>query len=129
MIWVVETGSGWFVTLCEAGTLAKIGLNDAGLGVCLNLLRSSEDGGHDGTPIHILLRQVLATCRSVDEAVVAAGVGEGHRVLGGDGRPARRRRHGRALTRRRERAARLGRRAHQPLPRAAAGAAATRWIP
>ena len=69
LIWVVETGSGWFVTLCEAGTLAKIGLNDAGLGVCLNLLRSSEDGGHDGTPIHILLRQVLATCRSVDEAV------------------------------------------------------------
>ena len=69
IIWVVENGSGWFVTLCEAGTLAKIGLNDAGLGVCLNLLRSSEDGGHDGTPIHILLRQVLATCRSVDQAI------------------------------------------------------------
>ena len=69
VIWIVETGSGWFVTLSEAGMLAKIGLNDAGLGVCLNLLRSSEDGGHDGTPIHILLRQVLATCRSVDEAV------------------------------------------------------------
>src|SRR5690349_14165704 len=27
IIWVVENGSGWFVTLCEAGTLAKIGLN------------------------------------------------------------------------------------------------------
>lgn len=69
VVWVVDQGSSWFVTLTEAGMLAKIGLNDAGLCVCLNLLRSSADGGHDGTPIHILLRQVLATCRSVDDAV------------------------------------------------------------
>ncbi len=69
VVWVVDQGPSWFVTLTEAGMLAKIGLNDAGLGVCLNLLRSSADGGHDGTPIHVLLRQVLATCRSVDDAV------------------------------------------------------------
>jgi isopenicillin-N N-acyltransferase-like protein len=69
VIWISDHGPGWFVTLTEAGMLAKIGLNDAGLGVCLNMLCSSTDGGHDGTPIHVLLRQVLATCRSVDEAV------------------------------------------------------------
>ncbi len=70
LVWIVrEPSRRWFVTLTEAGMLAKIGLNDAGLGICLNLLRSSADGGHDGTPIHVLLRQVLATCRSVDDAV------------------------------------------------------------
>jgi isopenicillin-N N-acyltransferase-like protein len=69
VVWVVDQGPSWFVTLTEAGMLAKIGLNDAGLGVCLNLLRSSADGGHEGTPIHVLLRQVLATCRSVDDAL------------------------------------------------------------
>ena len=61
VIWIVEHEHGWFVTLTEAGILAKIGLNDAGLGVCLNLLDTTADGGLDGTPIHLLLRQVLET--------------------------------------------------------------------
>jgi isopenicillin-N N-acyltransferase-like protein len=70
VIWIVELPDGrWFATLTEAGILAKIGLNDAGLGLCLNILRTSVDGGVTGTPIHILLRQVLASCRTVDEAV------------------------------------------------------------
>src|SRR3954469_23913148 len=70
VIWIVEQPEGrWFATLTEAGLLAKIGLNDAGLGVCLNILRSSADGGVTGTPIHVLLRQVLETCRTVDEAI------------------------------------------------------------
>ncbi|WP_051323784.1 C45 family autoproteolytic acyltransferase/hydolase [Candidatus Solirubrobacter pratensis] len=68
LVWVVHERGRWFATVTEAGMLAKIGLNDAGLGVCLNLLISSEDGGLDGVPIHLLLRRVLA-CRSVDEAV------------------------------------------------------------
>jgi isopenicillin-N N-acyltransferase-like protein len=68
LVWVVHERAGWFATVTEAGMLAKIGLNDAGLGVCLNLLISSEDGGLEGVPIHLLLRRVLA-CRSVDEAV------------------------------------------------------------
>ena len=49
--------------------LAKIGLNDAGLGVCLNLLATTADGGLHGTPIHVLLRQTLQTCRTVDDAI------------------------------------------------------------
>ena len=72
LIWVVEHEHGWFATLTEAGILAKIGLNDAGLGICLNILRTTADGGVDGTPIHVLLRQTLEQCRSVDEAIDAA---------------------------------------------------------
>src|SRR5690349_16832309 len=69
VVWIVEHEHGWFATLTEAGILAKIGLNDAGLGVCLNLLNTTADGGLDGTPIHLLLRQTLESCRSVDDAV------------------------------------------------------------
>src|SRR4051794_8989546 len=69
VVWIVEHERGWFATLTEAGILAKIGLNDAGLGVCLNLLETTADGGLDGTPIHLLLRRTLQTCRSVDDAV------------------------------------------------------------
>jgi isopenicillin-N N-acyltransferase-like protein len=68
VLWIVRENGGWFATLTEAGMLAKIGMNDAGLGVCLNLLRCSEDGGLNGTPIHLLMRRTLA-CRSVDEAI------------------------------------------------------------
>jgi isopenicillin-N N-acyltransferase-like protein len=69
VVWIVEHEHGWFATLTEAGILAKIGLNDAGLGVCLNLLGTTADGGLDGTPIHLLLRRTLSTCRTVDDAI------------------------------------------------------------
>lgn len=48
------------LTLTEAGMLAKIGLNRGGFGVCLNILRSSDDGAHPGVPVHVLLRALLA---------------------------------------------------------------------
>jgi isopenicillin-N N-acyltransferase-like protein len=70
LVWVVRRpGGGWFATLTEAGILAKIGLNSAGLGVCLNLLECSADGGLDGEPIHLLLRRVLEGCGSLDDAL------------------------------------------------------------
>lgn len=69
VIWIVEHHGSWFATVTEAGMLAKIGLNDAGLGVCLNILRTTADGGTDGTPIHLLLRTVLETAHTVDEAI------------------------------------------------------------
>ena len=47
------------LTLTEAGMLAKIGLNAQGLGVCLNILRSTFDGAHPGVPVHVLLRALL----------------------------------------------------------------------
>ena len=69
VIWTVLHEHGWFATLTEAGILAKIGLNGHGLGVCLNLLTTTADGGLDGTPIHVLLRHVLQAAATVDEAL------------------------------------------------------------
>jgi isopenicillin-N N-acyltransferase-like protein len=59
------------LTLTEAGMLAKIGLNDRGFGVCLNILRSRDDGRRPGVPVHVLLRALLG-CGSVAEAVALA---------------------------------------------------------
>jgi isopenicillin-N N-acyltransferase-like protein len=61
-----------FLTLTEAGMLAKIGMNTLGFGVCLNILRSVEDGKRAGVPVHVLLRALLAR-RSVAEAIAFAG--------------------------------------------------------
>ncbi len=47
------------LTLTEGGMLAKIGLNSAGVGVCLNILRSVHDGASPALPVHVLLRRVL----------------------------------------------------------------------
>ncbi|HTQ77025.1 MAG TPA: C45 family peptidase [Burkholderiales bacterium] len=59
------------LTLTEAGMLAKIGLNGAGFGVCLNILRSVHDNGKPGMPVHVLLRALLG-CAGVAEAVALA---------------------------------------------------------
>jgi isopenicillin-N N-acyltransferase-like protein len=57
-----------FLTLTEAGMLAKIGCNDGGFGVCLNVLRSQDDGARAGVPVHVLLRALL-DCDDVAAAV------------------------------------------------------------
>jgi isopenicillin-N N-acyltransferase-like protein len=51
--------------LTEPGIIGKIGLNQAGLGVCLNILSSKDH--LDGVPVHILLRAVLDST-SLDQA-------------------------------------------------------------
>jgi isopenicillin-N N-acyltransferase like protein len=48
-----------YVTIAEAGHLAKVGFNAAGLGVCTNTLVSSRDDGQRGVPYHIVLRALL----------------------------------------------------------------------
>jgi isopenicillin-N N-acyltransferase like protein len=45
------------LTLAEAGQVAKIGLNSAGLGVCLNFMQHNHRG--QGLPVHVLLRLML----------------------------------------------------------------------
>jgi len=55
------------ITVTEAGMLAKIGINDKGLGITLNILRSHDDGHQPGMPVHFLLRALL-DCSSVQEA-------------------------------------------------------------
>ena len=60
------------LTLTEAGMLAKIGLNHRGFGVCLNILRSSDDGSHCGVPVHVLLRALLARDDVADAVAFAS---------------------------------------------------------
>ncbi len=48
-----------FLTLAEAGLLAKVGLNEAGVGLCTNTLVSDGAEGSLGVPYHVLLRSVL----------------------------------------------------------------------
>jgi isopenicillin-N N-acyltransferase like protein len=64
-----------FVTVVEAGLLAKTGLNAAGLGLVTNALVTDADTGAPGLPYHVLLRAVL-DCGTVTEAVrvLQAGV-------------------------------------------------------
>ena len=68
---VRETDGSSCMTLTEAGMLAKIGLNDRGLGVCLNILRSTTDGSRPGVPVHPLLRALLK-CGDLEEAIALA---------------------------------------------------------
>jgi isopenicillin-N N-acyltransferase-like protein len=57
-----------FVTVVEAGLLAKFGVNSEGLALMTNALGSTEDVGDVGVPYHVLLR-ALIECGDVDEAL------------------------------------------------------------
>ena len=48
-----------FVTVVEAGLLAKTGMNAAGLGLVTNTLVSDRDVGEPGVPYHVCLRSLL----------------------------------------------------------------------
>ncbi|MBP1713930.1 MAG: acyl-CoA--6-aminopenicillanic acid acyl-transferase, partial [Deltaproteobacteria bacterium] len=52
------------LTLTEAGIVGKIGFNSAGLGACLNILKSSL--AEVGVPIHVLMRGILNSDRFGD---------------------------------------------------------------
>lgn len=56
-----------YVTVVEAGLLAKTGMNSAGLGLVTNALASDRDLGAPGVPYHVLLRAIL-DCSRVSEA-------------------------------------------------------------
>jgi isopenicillin-N N-acyltransferase-like protein len=71
------------VTLTEPGIIGKIGMNSAGLGVCLNILKT--DQRLEGVPVHILLRAIL-DCRAMTDAralLDTALVGKASHVLVG----------------------------------------------
>jgi isopenicillin-N N-acyltransferase like protein len=57
-----------FVTVVEAGLLAKTGMNAAGLGLVTNALVTDADVGEPGLPYHVLLRAAL-DCATVTEAL------------------------------------------------------------
>jgi isopenicillin-N N-acyltransferase-like protein len=48
-----------YVTVVEAGLLAKTGMNSAGIGLTTNALISSDDHGLPGLPYHVILRAIL----------------------------------------------------------------------
>jgi isopenicillin-N N-acyltransferase-like protein len=59
-----------FVSMVEAGLLAKCGMNEAGIGLGFNALQSSADRGEPGVPAHAIARRVL-TSGTFEEAVDA----------------------------------------------------------
>ncbi len=70
VLWLVKRDDGPdLLTLTEAGIVGKIGINDAGLAMCINLLKSDGDSGGPAAPMHIILRRALEECHNVDEAV------------------------------------------------------------
>lgn len=52
----------------EFGTAAKIGVNDAGLGMHFNILRHRSDGAGVGVPVHAIARRVLEEASTIAEA-------------------------------------------------------------
>lgn len=63
------TGTGRRVKLfTEFGTAAKIGVNDAGLGLHFNILRHRSDSATGGVPVHAVARRVLEEATTVAEA-------------------------------------------------------------
>ncbi|MFF5921374.1 C45 family autoproteolytic acyltransferase/hydrolase [Streptomyces flavochromogenes] len=69
--WHLQTVAGdaqGFAGITEHGILAKIGVNEAGVGVLFNILGHADDAA-TGVPVHLVARQVLGTAGSFAEAV------------------------------------------------------------
>jgi isopenicillin-N N-acyltransferase-like protein len=64
-----------FATIVEAGMLAKVGMNDAGVGLCTNTLVSERDANRPGVPYHVMLRSLL-DATSIDDATAILGAVE-----------------------------------------------------
>ena len=48
-----------YVTMVEAGLLAKAGMNSAGIGLGTNAMITDQDRGEPGLPYHVILRAIL----------------------------------------------------------------------
>ena len=57
-----------YVGLTEHGILSKIGINDAGVGIMLNILGHQADRA-DGVPVHLVGARVLAEAGTLEQAV------------------------------------------------------------
>jgi isopenicillin-N N-acyltransferase like protein len=60
-----------FVSVVEAGLLAKTGMNSSGLGVTTNALVTEDDLGEPGVPYHVLLRAFM-DCETISDAYAIA---------------------------------------------------------
>jgi isopenicillin-N N-acyltransferase-like protein len=77
--WTIPHPDGRRVeTVTEFGMLGKIGVNDSGVGVMLNMLHhkhdeASRDEGSIGYPVHLLSRRIMDEATSFAEAAEIAG--------------------------------------------------------
>ena len=70
VLWAIRRPDGPdLLTLAEAGMVGKIGVNAAGLAMCINLLVSDHDGPEPAVPMHVILRRLLEAAGTVDEAI------------------------------------------------------------
>lgn len=60
-----------FVTVVEAGLLAKTGMNSSGIGLVTNALVTDLDRGEPGVPYHLVLRGILDAENMSDALAVA----------------------------------------------------------
>jgi isopenicillin-N N-acyltransferase like protein len=86
LVWEIPHDDGRrTVTLTEYGILGKLGINDRGLGVLINLLNHARDGRpqRSAVPVHIAARRVLDDASTVDEglAVLKSGTWSTSTVL------------------------------------------------
>ncbi len=63
-----------YVTVVEAGLLAKTTLTQSGLAIAINTLACSLDGGRDGVPFHVLVRALADAEHAFDAVELLAGV-------------------------------------------------------
>lgn len=68
-----ETGPD-YVTVVEAGLLAKSGMNSSGIGLVTNALVTDADAGEPGLPYHVLLRAIL-DAETISDAYAALQAG------------------------------------------------------
>ena len=74
LLWTIEHEDGTVVhTITEYGILGKIGVNNRGVGVHLNILHHREDGGPIAVPVHVLARTVLDRSHGLGDALVEVG--------------------------------------------------------
>jgi isopenicillin-N N-acyltransferase-like protein len=69
-----QDGAPDFVTVVEAGLLAKAGMNSSGLGLCTNAVVSGADRGEPGIPYHVVLRALL-DAETISDALAAIQLG------------------------------------------------------
>ena len=83
-----QPGNPRVVVFTEAGFVGKIGLNDAGIEICANLLGSAHDKGQIGVPFHVILRSVLSAPnlhKAIQAVTLAQRGSSGNYLIGARG--------------------------------------------
>ena len=69
-VWEIPQADGGITTtVTEFGIVGKIGVNDRGLGLHVNILHHAADGNGMGVPVHVLARSVLDGAHDLNQAL------------------------------------------------------------